>query len=397
MVLSDYQISGNIAITNWAFNLFCGAWPKILLPLTKLSSQAWTKAELKYVAISFRNLVDTHHECGRDLTARLNSTITRSQMVELHETMRTAQPLATRKYSRQLRISEETWIRRRKQSTPSKENLDYRDKQLRGIASQFRYQRIPERLWLREGVFFPFSERSYPAKWTEADCEAWFNYRVSVLRGQCNKDNDRILNADILMQVALRRLLGMAQEIKGEPDPDHPGENLWAVGGRVGLELWPYDCTPCTASIAHKIHGQEMTTGYWQGDEYPDWRTWDAERCNILFESWCWNCEKFNFPAELEDEKIERHLSLPEVADSQINEIWEIRSPADVRSDPAFQTTCSFDVKDKVTEENVAVALTFLGCDVGSTIADGIEAVWRLLDVEGGSRGKLEEYLLSAV
>ena len=56
----------------------------------------------------------------------------------------------------------------------------------------------------------------------------------------------------------------------------------------------------------------------------------------------------------------------------------------------------SFDAKDKLTEENVSVALTFLGCDVTSTTADEIEAVWVLLDVQGGTRGELEEYLHSA-
>ena len=53
----------------------------------------------------------------------------------------------------------------------------------------------------------------------------------------------------------------------------------------------------------------------------------------------------------------------------------------------------SLNVKDRLIEEDVAVALTFLGCDVKSTTADEIEAVWVLLDVQGGSRGELEEYL----
>ena len=56
----------------------------------------------------------------------------------------------------------------------------------------------------------------------------------------------------------------------------------------------------------------------------------------------------------------------------------------------------SFDTNDKLTEENVAVALTFLGCDVKSTTSDEIQAVWSLLDVQGGTREELEEYLLSA-
>ena len=59
----------------------------------------------------------------------------------------------------------------------------------------------------------------------------------------------------------------------------------------------------------------------------------------------------------------------------------------------------SFDMTDKLTdkltEENVAVALTFLGCDIGSTNADEIEAVLRLLDLQAGSREELEKYLLS--
>ena len=130
----------------------------------------------------------------------------------------------------------------------------------------------------------------------------------------------------------------MAQEIEGEPDQDHPGENFWVVRDRVGLELWPHDDTPCTASIAHKIHGQVMTTGYWEGDEYREYTTWDAEKCNILFESWCWNCEKFNFQVEYEDDMLERHLSLRE--GPEIKENWEIRSPADMHSDPAFRITC---------------------------------------------------------
>ena len=104
-----YHIPENIALTTWTFNLFCGAWPKIILPLTKISSQPRTKAELNYVTTSFRNLVYTSYENDKALTARLKSTITRSQTAELHEAMRTAQPLATRVFNRQLKISEENW------------------------------------------------------------------------------------------------------------------------------------------------------------------------------------------------------------------------------------------------------------------------------------------------
>ena len=53
-------------------------------------------------------------------------------------------------------------------------------------------------------------------------------------------------------------------------------------------------------------------------------------------------------------------------------------------------------LKDKLIEENVAVALTFLGCDVRSTTADEIQAVWALLGLQGGTRSELEQYLKSA-
>ena len=53
----------------------------------------------------------------------------------------------------------------------------------------------------------------------------------------------------------------------------------------------------------------------------------------------------------------------------------------------------SLRIKDKLIEENVAVALTFLNCDIKSTTVDEIESVWVLLDLEGVTRGELEEYL----
>lgn len=54
------------------------------------------------------------------------------------------------------------------------------------------------------------------------------------------------------------------------------------------------------------------------------------------------------------------------------------------------------DANGKLTEESVAVALTFLGCNITSTTADEIEAVWILLGVQEGTRDELEEFLLSA-
>ena len=49
--------------------------------------------------------------------------------------------------------------------------------------------------------------------------------------------------------------------------------------------------------------------------------------------------------------------------------------------------------KGSSMEEDVGVALTFLGCGVEGTTAEEIEAVWALLDMQGGTRGELKGYL----
>lgn len=53
----------------------------------------------------------------------------------------------------------------------------------------------------------------------------------------------------------------------------------------------------------------------------------------------------------------------------------------------------SLSIRDQSIGENVAVALTFLDCDISSTTADEIESVWGLLGLQGGAPGELEEYL----
>lgn len=53
----------------------------------------------------------------------------------------------------------------------------------------------------------------------------------------------------------------------------------------------------------------------------------------------------------------------------------------------------SLSIAEQSIGENVAVALTFLDCDIKATTADEIESVWGLLGLEGGARGELEEYL----
>ncbi len=53
----------------------------------------------------------------------------------------------------------------------------------------------------------------------------------------------------------------------------------------------------------------------------------------------------------------------------------------------------SCDAKGEMVEENVDMALTFLGCGLESTTAEEIEAVMALLGMRAGTREELEGYL----
>lgn len=116
-----------------------------------------------------------------------------------------------------------------------------------------------------------------------------------MLESHCNRRFRTTLNPDILMQVTLRRYLDGAIRIPGE-HPTHGGP-IWVFKDGGGFEVWPWIGTPLKLSFAHKIRGQEMTTGYTPDLYYPidQVRDFNKSDCNILVESWAWNCAKGNF------------------------------------------------------------------------------------------------------
>ena len=119
------------------------------------------------------------------------------------------------------------------------------------------------------------------------------------------------------MQVTLRNYLEMAHKLD---------DGTWVVRDAVGNEFWPFVNTPLSASIGHRRHGQPLTTGYPQGIEYPqvqDQIDFEASQCNIVYETWPWNCEKFNFAgSDLEEKLLVRHQNLR--SDVELSQFWEM-------------------------------------------------------------------------
>ncbi|MCJ1478519.1 hypothetical protein MMC13_007199 [Lambiella insularis] len=87
-----YHVAGNVAITSVFFNMFCGIYHKIVLPLAKISRHATTAKELQYVATAVRNIMNTRNEIPLR-QFRAGFTVSEQRLHEIHEALRTAQPL----------------------------------------------------------------------------------------------------------------------------------------------------------------------------------------------------------------------------------------------------------------------------------------------------------------
>lgn len=320
---------GNVAITSFAFNFFCQQYPKAILPLANVSYFAKSVQELEYVATAIRNLVNTARQFPRNKKDFCYLDISPARMVEIHEAMRTAQPLANCQVRRPLKVQLESWVA---SPTGSLEvqgpNLAYRYRQLYQIADlpQYKARNIPKRLWLRHGVLYLFSERARVERWTEVDNEGFFRSRLQTMTTQCNRRWLHLTthNIDILMQVSLRNFLDQAKQLD---------DGTWVVRDQVGFEFWPYCGTPCTPSLGHRRHGEAMHSGYPDGVEYPEDQTsFDPDKCNITYETWIWNAEKSSFknPDEgLGAVLLARHRNLR--SGPAVSKFWALPAPGDLR------------------------------------------------------------------
>ena len=298
---------GNVAVTSIAFNHFCGRFPKILLPLVNISHYAASVKTLEYVAKAMRNIVNTTHEIPILKQDRVDLDLPIHRVREIREALRTAQPLPGPKDNRhlwRLKGSNDNW---RPESLHQKrsDRLRYRYQQLNAIAALPRYRHIPRSLWLRNEVFFPFSQRTPIQDWTDEDVDRFFGSHLRTLWGWCDRvaAHRGLFNKETLIQVTFRNFLDQAQQLS---------DGTWVSRDEIGFEGWPYTNTPLTMSIGHKKHGRPLTTGYPEGVSYPtDQKTYDETKNNFTWETWCWNCEKSSFNSrQTIDKLIARHRNL---------------------------------------------------------------------------------------
>ena len=184
-----YHVPGNVAITSIAFNHFCGRFPKILLPLVNISHYAASVEILEYVAKAMRNIVNTTYEIPILKQDRVDLDLPIYRVREIREALRTAQPLPGPKDNRHLWRLKGSSVNWRPESSQQKrsDRLRYRYQQLNAIAALPKYHHIPRSLWLRNGVFFPFSQRTPIQDWTDEDVDRFFGCHLSILRGWCDR------------------------------------------------------------------------------------------------------------------------------------------------------------------------------------------------------------------
>ena len=178
-----YHVPGNVAITSIAFNHFCGRFPKILLPLVNISHHAASVKTLEYVAKAVRNIVNTTHEIPILKQDRVDLDLPIHRVREIREALRTAQPLPGPKDNRhlwRLKGSNDNWRPESLQQKRS-DRLRYRYQQLNAIAALPRYRHIPRSLWLRNEVFFPFSQRTPIQDWTDEDVDRFFRSHLRTM------------------------------------------------------------------------------------------------------------------------------------------------------------------------------------------------------------------------
>lgn len=93
------------------------------------------------------------------------------------------------------------------------------------------------------------------------------------------------------------------------------------------------------------VHGQPMLSGYPKGNEYPtDQTCFDEKKCNVTYESWCWNAEKGAFHEGTKDEMLARHRNLR--PDHEVQQYWELPPNEVLRED----TQCPIKVRTRTTK-----------------------------------------------
>ena len=338
-----YEDVANIIVTSAFKNRFLGRRPKIILALARESRNGKTREDFEYIIKAGRNLEDTMNEFPVRRELRQQLQLPQERVNEINESLRTGQPLKVRNCHRPDSIRKNAahrsirnhilkrspgeadsipWIRTANYDWEA--NLPRRYKTFEEILRQERYREIPHEMVFRNGVVFPFSERSWgiPEDYDNADYQAIIEGRAKMMYRNCNRHfRHTTPHIEALILEDFINYLDCIQEVS-------PG--FWVGRSPDGLEMMPYSCI-FASSLGKITHGQGMATRFDPDDPYPTNVDAPATRSNIERTSWGWNQAWLSIsPGEDLKRAAIQHLDhLP--PDEEMKRFYELPDRKDLR------------------------------------------------------------------
>lgn len=209
--------------------------------------------------------------------------------------------IQTSKLMPQTKSKQQTWRASCLKQVPSKQEFakfdwEYFNREL-SRAAEFHGVEDLEHLWKRDGLFFPFHQRSVLLAWDEQACLAHFHEKLVRMRNECDRKWKDIANrpdcslGEFMLTIAHLWMSMLASDQRsGKYGTDHSSWGRDDAGLIPIANIW----SPLTSSIGHKIHGYPMTTGLYGYDPLEGSNTVFVEQdCNILYETQATNGLKF--------------------------------------------------------------------------------------------------------
>ena len=179
-----------------------------------------------------------------------------------------------------------------------------------------------------EHVPFFFNEYSVIRSWTPYDFMTWMSVRYDRMRKICDRLY-RIYYAEnpdlrpsfelevFIFELAQHWMVLVSSNIRNNADsawPEKPpGADSW------GLPVFPTICMPSCLSVAHKVHGAEMKSGYaerWPESHGPG--SWEFDRSGIEIETQAKNYARWSFPNEVMPELVAQLDNLRAMSQEQV-------------------------------------------------------------------------------
>ena len=291
-----YHVFENVDVTTHAFNRFAKRYSKIVLFLINVLYFAKNAKKFVYVIHATKNFVNIMSNISHRRKNRFKVNLIFDRVTEINESFQIAQSMSKRIRYNFWRCFENEMIRFRNEI--SFNVFEYRYKQLEVIANFSQYRHIFRNFWLKNEVLYLFFHRASIKKWFEFNNERWFEYHFKHLLEKCDRNFKRHvkLNIEILMQISLRNYLSKIARFSNE---------TWVIRNEIENEFWLFLNTSLSEFIDHRKYESSLKIEYFQDVEYSKNQSFfDDAKCNIVYENWFWNCEKYYF----DDNDIEKVL-----------------------------------------------------------------------------------------